>query len=108
MKVLLRLLGVLLVVGALAAGWMGFDAWDQSQKHEMEAYVQQAEKARSKSPEKEEQKIADAEQTAKAKTTESYILFGAAAVGLIVGICLVLLPSSAKRKARAEAEVPLD
>lgn len=107
-KVLVRLVGVLLVIGGLAAGWMAFEAQDQVGPLEMEAYVQQAEKAHSNSPETAEQNIVKAEQDAKAKTTQSYILFGAAAGGLIVGIVLVLLPSVSKPKVRAKTEEPFD
>jgi hypothetical protein len=103
---LLRVVGLLIAVGGLAAGWMGFVAVDEIKGLEGNRDVAITHKGRSGTKEAGEKKIADAEQAVEKKKTERNLWFGAGAGGLVVGLVLALLPSSGKRKVPAAAPAP--
>jgi hypothetical protein len=106
-KVLLRVVGVLLAVGGVAAGWFGYATLDEVQGLEQNIYVERSQMAYGKSEarkEKGEKSIEGWQGEIEGKKTASYIWFGGAAVALVAGVSMVLLPSSRKKRKAAVAE----
>jgi hypothetical protein len=107
MKLLLRVGGVLIVVGGLAAAWFGIGANDDISGLEGNINTTKSEIAGKRRPlEKGESEIANFEREIWWKKTERNGLLGVATVALIVGFGLILLPSSPKRKVSSVAVVP--
>jgi hypothetical protein len=108
-KMLLRIAGLLIVAGAVAAAWFGYETLDEIGGLEAEIAKQESQKAFSKSKagkEEAQEKITECEQGIEKKTTDRNVWFGAAFGALVVGLVMALLPSSRKRKARAAAPAP--
>jgi hypothetical protein len=102
-KIVLRVIGVLFVVGALLAAWFGFEAHEDMQKWNSESIKQQSENNSPRRRPDGEQKLAEDLEQIEKKKVERNIWLGAATGALVVGLGMVLLPSSRKRKApRAE------
>jgi hypothetical protein len=100
---LLRVVGLLLAIWGVGAIWGRFGAIDEIGKLEQEIYVQKSQIAygRGFGSRAGEKKIAECEQAIEKKKTERTIWFGAAAVGLVVGLGAALAPSARKRKVSA-------
>ena len=100
-KILLPIVGLLIVVGAVAAAWKGFEKVDDVRRLEQSIYVQRSQNARGgpgTSTEAGEEKIAEFEREAEAKKTERNIWFGVGAAAMVVGLGIALVPSSRKRR----------
>jgi flagellar basal body-associated protein FliL len=94
-KILLCVVGVLLAAGGVAALWYGFESFQTAEKLEQQIGVDQSEKSRGGSParmEALEKELTELEREREAKKTEPYLWFGGAAVALIVGVALALVP----------------
>jgi hypothetical protein len=107
-KILLRIVGLLVVVGAVAAVWYGFEKADQARGLEQSIYAQRSLNVRRSGEAKEAglKKITEFEQGIEAKKTERTIWFGVAAVAFFAGLGLAMLPSSRKRKASVTEPSP--
>jgi hypothetical protein len=103
----LRVAGVLIVLGGVAAAWFGIGANDDIPGLEGNINTTRSEMAGKRRPrEKGEVEIAKFEREIWWKKTERNVLLGVATVALIVGFGLMLLPSSRKRKVTSIAVVP--
>ena len=94
-KILLCVVGVLLAAGGVVALWYGFESFQTAEKLEQQIGVDRSEKSRGGSParmEALEKELAQLERDQEAKKTEPYLWFGGAAVGLIAGVALALVP----------------
>jgi hypothetical protein len=104
-RVLLRVVGCLLIVAALAAAWYAAGEQEGMQGQRATISAREGERGKTISVEKANQQIADAEATIESLRLRMYLWYGAAAALLVVGVLLVALPSRGKRKAPA-AEPP--
>jgi len=104
-KVLLRVVGVLVVLGGVAAAWMGAERVRDAERLDMNIYAERSQIAMPGTPEARvqagRQNMAGWEQEIQSKKVESYVWFGAAVVALVAGVLMVLLPSTGKRKVAA-------
>jgi hypothetical protein len=109
-KLLLRIAGVLIAVGGVAAAWMGLERVEDIRKLDSEIYVQLSQGAFGgpRNKEKADKKIEETKEKIETTTTQRNIWLGAAAVALIVGLGMALLPSSRKRKVRAARSTPTE
>ncbi|MFL5242272.1 MAG: hypothetical protein ACJ8FY_09205 [Gemmataceae bacterium] len=109
-KILLRIFGMAAVVGGGVAAWYGLESADDVRRLEQSIYVQRSQNAYSRSPAAKETgqaKIEEFERGIEKKKTEKNIWFGVAVVALIIGVGIVVLPSSRKRKASVTDPAPV-
>jgi hypothetical protein len=104
-RVLLRVVGCLLILAAVAAAWFASGQQDSMRGQLATIEARQAERGKTLPVERADKEIAAAEAANELMKTRMYFWYGAAAVFLIVGVVLVLLPSGGRRKAPA-AEPP--
>lgn len=98
-RMLIRILGLLLILGALPAAWFGFEALDDIRAHRVEIDKLRNEMAAHRFPKEAGEKAVVASQQRIADQKRAiFPWFGTAVGGLVLGGCLVLLPSSRKRK----------
>jgi hypothetical protein len=108
-KILLPIIGLLIVVGAVAAAWKGFEKVDDVRRLEQSIYVQRSQNAYGRSEEAKEsgeKKIVEFEQGIETKKTERNIWFGVAAAALVAGLGIALVPSSRKSKNSVATTAP--
>jgi hypothetical protein len=108
-KILLRIVGLLIVLGAVAAAYEGLEKVDDIRRKEQSVYVQRSQNAyggHGESPEVGEEKIAEFEREIEAKKTWRNIWFGGAALALVGGLGIALAPLSSKRKVSVAGQAP--
>jgi hypothetical protein len=98
-KTLLSVVGLFMIFAALplvAAGlWFGGD----TQADEATIGAREAERGKTKLPiERADKDIAEARQSIEAKVRTEYLSFGAAAGSMVVGVVLLFLSSTGKKK----------
>src|SRR5258708_32489208 len=108
-KILLPIVGLLIVVGAVAAAWKGFEKVDDVRRLEQSIYVQRSQNAYGRTEEAKEageEKIAEFEQGIETKKTERNIWFGVGAAAPDAGIGIALMPSSRQRETSLGTSTP--
>jgi hypothetical protein len=103
--VLLRVVGCLLLLAALAAAWFGAGEQEDMKGQVATIRAREGERGKRLSVKKANEQIADAEAAIEGMTQRMYLWYGAAAACLVVGALLLLLPSRGRRKVPA-AELP--
>jgi hypothetical protein len=110
MKTLLQVVGVLLAVGGLVAGWMVFEATEDIRKQEQEISNQHLEMAnpgaRGATKERGKQIIAESEREIQKKKTERIVWGVVAAIAFVGGLCMALLPSGKRKRPAGPAPAP--
>jgi hypothetical protein len=99
--VALRVIGFLVLVGALVPAWFGYDNFEEANKQQNEIRKRQAALAQPGSPgakKNHEDAIVQSERESASKQNSAYLLFAAAAGGLILGAGLLFFPTPKKRK----------
>jgi hypothetical protein len=104
--VLLRVVGCLLIVAALAAAWYASGEQEGIQGQLATINSREGERGRRISAEKADQEISEAQATIESMRLRMYVGYLAAAASLAVGVFLVTLPSRGKRKAPAAEPTP--
>jgi hypothetical protein len=103
---LVRLLGLLIAVGGVFVAWRGTEALDDIRRENMEIYKLESEIAANRFPkEKGERNLVASRQRIEERTTYRNIQFSIAVGALVLGLGMVFLPSSRKRRV-AVSEVP--
>jgi hypothetical protein len=98
-KIILRVVGLLLVAGAAYAGWTGYATLDEIQGLKNDIRRTQSQMAYNMPKEKGEEQIAGYQRQIDSNQTMSYVWFGGAGVGMLAGLCMMLLPSVGQKKA---------
>jgi hypothetical protein len=109
-KILLRVAGVLIALGGVAAAWVGSERHRYAEQVGQNIYVERSQMANpgagAARKEAGEKKIAEWEQEIEETKTETYLWFGGAAAALVVGVSMALLPSTRKRKVSVPKQAP--
>jgi hypothetical protein len=105
LKILLRIVGVLLILAALPAAWLGFEAMD-TLGLENDISAREAEIGKRITKERGEEQIAGYRRQIAEKNVQRNIWLPVAAGALVVGVGLALLPSSGKRKVPVAEPAP--
>jgi hypothetical protein len=106
-KILFQVVGLIVAVWGVVALWPAFEAIDKIRGAEDEMIKLTSERARPGSSKAAVDKgIAEQEQAIGKKRVEMYVWFGLAAGGIILGLCMALLPPGRKRKVPAGEPAP--
>jgi hypothetical protein len=103
-RILLAMVGLILAVGALYPVWVAFDAHDKIRGYDNEIVKVQSEMARSHK--KEDPRIGEFQAKMGEATNERNTWAAAACASLIVGLGLVLIPGSKRRKRSVVESAP--
>lgn len=107
LNLLLRLIGLLIVADALFIAYRGFEAFEHIQAQEAEIYTREAHIEHDKlSKEEGDKRLAGPRAQLEERKTFRNIQFSVAIGALIVGLGLILLPSSRKVKKAPVASTP--
>jgi hypothetical protein len=98
-RVLLRVVGCLLIVAAVAATWYASGEQEGIQRQFASIDTSEGQRNRRISAEKADEQIAEAQTMIESLSLRMYVGYGAAAASLVVGVLLVALPSRRERKA---------
>jgi hypothetical protein len=115
-NLLVRLVGLLIVVGGLFVAWRGMEAVEDMRRENMEIFKIENELSANRFPkEAGERNLAASRQRLEERTTYRNIQFTIAVGALILGLGMIFLPSSRKRKVSVaktgpvpKAPAPLD
>jgi len=106
-KILLRIAGFLLAVAAVIPIWFGLEAFNSIKGYEAEVTTAEGQmKSRGMPRETGEKKIADARKEIELIQKQGTIWLGSGIATLVVGVGLLALPSSRKRKTIGNDAVP--
>jgi uncharacterized protein YjeT (DUF2065 family) len=107
-KILLRIIGLFMVIGAVVAVWFGFERIEEARGLEQNIYTQRSQNVRRSPGAKEAglNKITEFERDIEAKKVERNLWLGGALVALVAGLGLALGPTSRKRKISVATPTP--